>query len=103
MSGATGAYVGPSDVHEATIVGVEREGSALLVRLRSDEGRSVVLRFSGVTDVVCSPDVSGHRIHALMEVEADDPPRFVFVPWDAAEAPKLEVRAQSFGELAEDG
>jgi hypothetical protein len=103
MSRKTGSYVGPDEVHGAAIVRVERDGSALFVHLLGDEGRGIVLQFVGVTEAVCSRDVAGHRIHALMEADALGPRRFVFVPLEEGQAPKLEVIAEGFGELDPDG
>lgn len=93
----TASYVGPDDVHGSTVVSVDREGARVTVRLATDEGRVLALCFTGVAQVVCAKDVAGHRLHALVEVDALDLRRFVFLPEDPAVKPKLEVLAESLG------
>jgi len=57
MTEKTGSYIGPWDLHDATISEVKREGSLVYVDLTSYEQRRISLRFSGVTEFEFRGDV----------------------------------------------
>jgi hypothetical protein len=100
MTKKTGTYVGPPDLHDAVIVRAAREGAVARVELRSCEGRAITLQFSGVSEFLCRGELASHMIYALWEtMGANASRRFVFVPWEDDEKPKLEIVARGLAEV----
>ncbi len=89
-------YVGPQEIHDATILGLERKGDCARVYLKSCEGRLFTLEFVGVKDVhAVHPE--GMILYALSEAKAKPPWRcFVFANWDEESDAALEIVAQDF-------
>lgn len=75
-------YVGPSDLHDATVRQIERVESSVTVFLESYEGRRFALRFWGVARVEANAP-SPHR-------------RFVFVHTEDGAPEMLEIVAEGF-------
>ena len=90
-------YVGPSDVHDATVLRVKRDVATLVVTMRSYEGLEFDLQFHGVTDVE-SREPEGMIVYALSQYGAAGPPphRFIFANWDEEDSSSLEVTAEGF-------
>ena len=74
-------YVGPPNLHDATIERVEHERSALRVRIRADDGQVISAEFRGVTQVLATA-AEGMMLYAVAEMRSDGPQRrFVFANW----------------------
>src|SRR5262245_53828602 len=96
----TAEYVGPHDLHDAVVSRAQRSGSTAYVHLTSYDGRPIVLAFSDVKEFLCRAELTGHMIYALAAIpESGGLSRFVFVPWEDEEIPRLELVAAAFGEM----
>jgi hypothetical protein len=74
-------YVGPPNVHDATVERLEHEGSVLRVRMRGEEGEGISAEFRGVTRVLATA-AEGMLLYAVAEMRSDGPQRrFVFANW----------------------
>ena len=62
------AYVGNSDIHDATVVAVKQVGDLLAVTLGGADGRLFAVEFSGVASVE-QKSVEGMRLYSLSEME----------------------------------
>ena len=92
-------YVGPSDLHNATVRRVESEGVSVTVLLESYEGRRFALRFYGVADWIAS-DPEGMMLYSLSEMRSVPPHRrFVFANWEDDAPESLEIVAERFEEI----
>jgi hypothetical protein len=96
------AYIGPPDIHDATIVSLDQSGDCLVVRIRSYEGREFGLRFRGVTGVK-SENPEGMMLFALSQCGDHTPYLFSFSNWDEEDAAFLEVTAEGFETIKEEG
>ena len=88
-------YVGPPDMHDATILWLDRIDDSLVVGIRSCEKREFHLRFRGVTKVE-SRNPKGMMLYSLSRRGAYPPYRFVFMNWDEDDVASLEVTAEGF-------
>jgi hypothetical protein len=75
-------YIGPAELHDATIERLERDGAVLRVRIRSEDGRLLITaEFRGVTQVLATA-AEGMLLYAVAEMRSDGPQRrFVFANW----------------------
>jgi hypothetical protein len=74
-------YIGPWNLHDATIERLEQEGPTLRVRIRAEDGQVISAEFRGVTQVVATA-AEGMLLYAVAEMRSDGPQRrFVFVNW----------------------
>jgi len=89
------AYVGPPDIHDATILSLDQTDDCLVVGLRNYEGRVFRLRFYGVTNIR-SQSPEGMMLHALSQCGNDSPYQFGFSNWDEEDPAFLEVTAEGF-------
>ena len=90
------AYVGPRDIHDSTIVGVERASGTVTVRLRALNGRQFSLEFLGVASV-SAQEPENMFLYALSEMRHSPPlRRFLFANSDEDSAASLEIVAESF-------
>lgn len=95
------AYVGDPDIHDGTILAVERRDRAIRVRVRGASGREFVVAFGGVF-AVRSNCPEGMMLYALSELRGEPPMRrFVFVNWEDDGKAFLEIDAASFSVLTE--
>lgn len=90
-------YVGPAELHDATIQRVVRDGSELRVELKSAEGRLFALLFTGVTHVDSAP-VEGTMIYAVTAEPQGSLRRYCFQPWEEEQPFKLSLIAEGFSE-----
>jgi hypothetical protein len=97
-------YVGPPELHDATIERLERDGAVLRVRIRSEDGQLISAEFRGVTEVLATA-AEGMLLYALAERRSDGPQRrFVFVNWyDPTHDPEEGVERQRELEILADG
>lgn len=91
-------YVGPPDLHDATIERLEQEGATLRVRVRAEDGEVITAEFRGVTQVVVT-EAEGMMLYAVAEMRSDGPGRrFVFANWygpgEEGSERQLEVMAE---------
>lgn len=87
-------YIAPQETHDAEVMLVNREGSRLLVQLRSPEGQKVLVVLSEI-DLVNSESPEGMLIYSISEMESDRPSRrFVFVNAEEESTSSLEVYAK---------
>jgi hypothetical protein len=88
-------YVGPPELHDAHVVGVEREGDRATVRVRGSDQRPITLEFTGVTELSGRPE--GMLLFGLAELRTGSPTRHFFFAnseeWDDA---GLELTARDF-------
>lgn len=92
-------YVGPSDLHDATISGLEERGSAVRVELTSFTSRRITLEFEGVSQISGKASV-GIMIYGLIEERGSgNLCRFTFVPWEEAWDQPLVIVAAGFREI----
>ena len=88
------AYLGPSDLHDGTILDVERRAGEARVLVRGASGREYVVRFAGVTGLEAHRP-EGMLLYALVELRSAGPKRrFAFGNWDEADDARLEVEAR---------
>jgi hypothetical protein len=89
-------YVGPADLHDAVVAAIGHNDDKLRVDVRTDQGRLLVLEFSGVTDVHAVRPV-GMMLYALAEWKAEPPlRRFVFANWDDDDDATMVIVAQGY-------
>lgn len=90
------AYVGPPDIHDATVLRLTQKDDVATVYLRSSEGRPFTLEFSGITNIhAIRPE--GMLLYALAEMRAESPlRRFVFANWDEEDKATLEIIAKDW-------
>ena len=87
------AYVGPREIHDATLLRSVQEDSDVTVYLQSLDGQSFALEFLDVASIhAVSPE--GMMLYALAEVKTRLPlRRLVFVNWDEEDEAALEIVA----------
>jgi len=90
------AYVGPSNLHDATILRVESTQDTVTVFVESYERRRFALVFHGVThQEMNTPE--GMVLYALIEMHTTPPRhRYVFANWDDDDPARLEIVAEGF-------
>jgi hypothetical protein len=93
-SDATG-YVGPSEIRDASVVGLFREESVLRVILRTDRGPGLTLTFRDVAGVV-EKRPEGMKLAGLTKSRVGTRERFVFVNARQGDDARLEVTASGF-------
>jgi hypothetical protein len=94
-------YIGPWNLHDATVERLEQEGSTLRVRVRADPrwgGQVISAEFRGVTQVLAT-EAEGMMLYAVAEMRSDGPGRrFVFANWygpgEEGSERQLEVMAE---------
>ena len=87
------AYVGDPQIHDGRVTAVRESAGALVVEIRSAEGDTIIIKFSGVIEVRSNRPV-GMLLYSLSELEAPRPGRlFVFVNWDDDDDAFLEVKS----------
>ena len=91
------AYVGPTDIHDSTVISVVRQGDIARVGLRTLDGQSLSPAFHGVATLE-SQQPEGMFVYALTELTSPRPPlrRFVFANSDEDSAANLEIVAEDF-------
>jgi hypothetical protein len=96
-------YVGPPNLHDATIERLEQEGATLRVRVRAEDGEVITAEFRGVTQVVVT-EAEGMMLYAVAEMRSDGPGRrFVFANWyDPEYDPEEEGIERRLEVMAED-
>jgi hypothetical protein len=88
-------YVGPSEIHDATIESVDVDSNRLVVVLRRGEpsGHRLRIEFSEPTEVQHERPV-GMVLYVLAELRGGDGRRrFAFANWDEADARQLGLEA----------
>lgn len=98
MTGSRIEYVGPSELHDGHLLGFDRAGDRVTVRVRGADGRDLALEFTGVTDVTASRP-EGMLLYGLAELGAGsgEPTRqFVFANWEEWDDSGLEIAAHDF-------
>lgn len=87
-------YVEGADYHDAVVLGIEKIGDVVRVRVRSYDGKVSVSEFSGVQTVRAKrPD--GMLLYALSEMCGEPPLRsFVFTNWHEDDDASLEIDAE---------
>lgn len=89
-------YVGPETLHDGHLVSVERNGDTATVRVRTHEGATLALEFSGV-QALTAVRPEGMLLYGLAELEADGPVRqFMFANWEEWDDAGLEIAARDF-------
>ena len=88
-------YVGDADIHDGSILNVDRVDDSVRVRIRGYSGKTYLVTFGTVVEVRASRP-EGMLLYALSEF-AGDPPirRFVFAKWDDNNTSVLEVDAET--------
>ena len=94
------AWVGPQELHGATILRLIQTNNNARIFLQDPAGRPFALEFLDVMSLhTTRPE--GMRVYGLSEIEASPPlRRFVFVDWDENTVRKLEITAQGFRDLS---
>ncbi len=102
-------YVGPSSVHDATIVSVQEDGDSVIVNLHSIIDRQFCITFRGVKEKRMNcPE--GMLLYSLSALEQGDLTLYYLTNWhDESEkdydGKRFEVLAESFeasGDLRDD-
>ncbi len=94
-------YVGPPELHDGHVVGVEREGDRATVRVRGSDGQPLALEFTGVTKLSGRPE--GMLLFGLAEFRTGSPSRqFFFANWEEWDDAGLEVTARDFRVLPQE-
>ena len=89
-------YVGPPELHDGCIVGLEQVGDSVTVMVRGCTGQLITLEFLGVMEVN-AVQAEGMVLYALVELaENASVRRFVFANWDEECDARLEVTARHF-------
>ena len=89
-------YVGPEGLHDGHLVSVERSGDTATVIVRTYEGETLRLEFSGV-QTVTAVRPEGMLLYGLAEIDADGPLRqFMFANWEAWDNAGLKIAARDF-------
>lgn len=89
-------YIGPGDVHDATIRRIECSTGMVTVLLRSYDGREFGIRFWGVVAVEAH-QAEGMMLYTLCELnEAAPIRRFRFVNWEDDSPDDLQIVATDF-------
>ena len=89
-------YVGPETLHDGHLVSVERSGDMATVRVRTHEGTTLALEFSGV-QALTAVRPEGMLLYGLAELEAEGPVRqFMFANWEEWDDAGLEIAARDF-------
>jgi hypothetical protein len=86
-------YVGPKEIHDATLLRSVQEDGKVTIYLQSVDGHAFALEFLDVASIhALSPE--GMVLYALAEVKTRLPlRRFVFVNWDEEDEAALEIVA----------
>ncbi|MBN1430162.1 MAG: hypothetical protein JXB07_17465 [Anaerolineae bacterium] len=93
------AWIGPQELHGATILRLMQGNNATKVFSQDHEGRPFALEFLEVVSVHATRP-EGMSVYGLAEMEAKSPlRRFVFVDWDEGSGRKLEIVARDFRNL----
>jgi hypothetical protein len=94
-------YVGPPEVHDASVVTVSPSIDGLRVVLEMPDQGTIVVDFGGVW-AYPAHEPEGMRLYSLTETAVDPPQeflsplrRFVFVNWDETDARSLVVLAST--------
>jgi hypothetical protein len=98
MTGSRIEYVGPSELHDGHLLGFERAGDRVTVRVRGADGRDLALEFTGVTDLTASHP-EGMLLYGLAELGADgggETRQFMFANWEEWDDSGLEIAAHGF-------
>ena len=89
-------YVGPEALHDGHLVSVERSGDTATVRVRTHDGATVELEFSGV-QALTAVRPEGMLLYGLAEFETQGPLRqFMFANWEEWDDAGLEIAARDF-------
>jgi hypothetical protein len=87
------AYRGDPDLHDGTVLSVDRQLDQVRVVVTGASGRGYEITFSGVDSIV-QHRTDGMLLHGLAEMSTDAPlRRFVFTNWNEDDDAKLEVFA----------
>ncbi len=90
-------YRGEADIHDGTVLALQRGGDQVRVVVRGATGRRYEIAFPGVGSIEDHHAV-GMLLYALAEMTSKPPlRRFVFVNWDEDDDARLEVAARDFG------
>jgi hypothetical protein len=90
------SYIGPPELHDSHILGLEQTGSVVRVLIQDYNRDLFTLQFSGVSEL-SAVDAEGMVLYALAEVKATAPRRkFVFANWDEDSDARLEITAEDF-------
>ncbi|MBW7864963.1 MAG: hypothetical protein H3C30_11205 [Candidatus Hydrogenedentes bacterium] len=102
-------YVGPSTVHDASIVSVQEDGCRLIVNLSSSNDRDFCITFRGVKEKnLIRPE--GMLLYSLSALEQGDLTLYCLTNWygeseNEYDGKRFEVLAEGFeasGDLRED-
>ena len=95
------AYVGDADIHDGTIVDIQRQGDRIGVVIQGagwqrPSGCRFVVEFLGVQSVKSNRPI-GMTLYSLSEMKSDSPfRRFVFANWHDEDDASLEIVAREF-------
>ena len=97
MMGERGVrYVGPEGLHDGHLVSVERSGDTATVHIRTHDGETLALEFSGV-QALTAVHPEGMLLYGLAELDVEGAPRqFVFANWEEWDDAGLEIAARDF-------
>lgn len=88
-------YIGPAELHDASVTQVTRRGTVLDVEVRGFEGSRISVRFQDVTDVVANRP-EGMMLYALSEFACQAGLRhFGFQNWDSEDDASLSLIART--------
>jgi len=89
-------YVGPEGLHDGHLVSVERSGDTATVFVRTHEGETLALEFSGV-QALTAVRPEGMLLYGLAEFDAEGPLRqFMFANWEEWDDAGVEITARDF-------
>jgi hypothetical protein len=96
VSGGFVAHRGDRDLHDGVVDSVDRSDEQVVVVVRAQDGRVLVVEFSGVESLDQHRAV-GMTLYALSEFEqAGEHRLFVFTNWDDEDDARLELLARDF-------
>jgi hypothetical protein len=91
-------YVGPPELHDGHVLGIDRAGDHATVRVRAADGREIALEFTGVTDVSAARP-EGMLLYGLAELRpglGTAERQFIFANWEEWDNAGLEITAADF-------
>ena len=87
------AYVGDAEIHDGRIMAIREGVGSLSVEVRTLDGETLIVDFTGVSDVRSNRPV-GMLLYSLSELDTSKPGRlFAFTNWDDEDDAFLEVKS----------
>jgi len=86
-------YVGDAEIHDGGIMAIREGVGSLSVEVRTLDGETLIVDFTGVSDVRSNRAV-GMLLYSLSELDTSKPGRlFAFSNWDDEDDAFLEVKS----------